>query len=79
MAVNSDAVLDLGPIAELFEPPLRRAVSCPIEIAGQVPAILTVYSDCEEGFSTSHVETLEEAMLCVALKLKEKQESAVLI
>lgn len=79
VAVNSDAVLDLGPLAELFDPPLRRAVSCPIEIGGQTPAVLTVYSECDEGFTKSHVEALEEATRCIALRLKERQDSAVLI
>jgi putative nucleotidyltransferase with HDIG domain len=79
IAVNSDAVLDLGPLAELFEPPLRRAISCPIEIGGQTSAVLTVYCDCEEGFATVHLETLEEATKCIALRLKDRQESEVLI
>jgi len=79
MAVNSDATLDLGPLAELFDPPLRRAISCPIEIGGQTAAVLTVYCDCEEGFSESHVNALEEATACVALRLKDRQESEVLI
>jgi putative nucleotidyltransferase with HDIG domain len=79
IAVNSDAVLDLGPLAELFDPPLRRAISCPIEIGGQTPAVLTVYCDCEEGFATVHLETLEEARECIALRLKDTQESEVLM
>ena len=79
MAVNSDAVLDLGPLAELFDPPLRRAISCPIQLGGQTSAVLTVYCDCEEGFSESHVAALEEATASIALRLKERQESEVLI
>jgi hypothetical protein len=79
VAVNSDAVLDLGPLAELFDPPLRRAISCPIEIGGQIPAVLTVYCDCEEGFATVHLEALEEATECIAVRMKERQESEVLI
>jgi GAF domain-containing protein len=79
MAVNSDAVLDLGPLAELFDPPLRRAISCPIQLGGQTSAVLTVYCDCEEGFSESHVAALEEATATIALRLKARQESVVLI
>ena len=79
MAVNSDAVLDLGPLAELFDPPLRRAISCPIEIGGQTSAVLTVYCDCEEGFATVHLEAIEEARECIALRLKDRQESEVLM
>jgi putative nucleotidyltransferase with HDIG domain len=79
MAVNSDAVLDLGPLAELCDPPLRRAISCPIEIGGQTSAVLTVYCDCEEGFATVHLEAIEEARECIALRLKDGQESEVLM
>ncbi len=79
MAVNSDAVLDLGPLAELFDPPLRRAISCPIHIGGQTSAVLTAYCDREEGFSESHVAALKEATASIALRLKERQESEVLI
>ena len=78
-AVNSDAVLDLGPLAELFDPPLRRTISCPIQLGGQTSAVLTVYCDCEEGFSESHVATLQEATASIALRLKERHESEVLL
>ena len=37
-AANSDAVLDLGPLADLFSPTLRSAVSCPIKIADAAPS-----------------------------------------
>ena len=78
-ALNSDAVLDLGPLAELFNPPLRRATSCPIEIDGQSTAVLTVYCDCEEGFGRDHVDVLEHVSACIALRLRERQASEVLI
>jgi putative nucleotidyltransferase with HDIG domain len=79
LAFNSDAVLDLGPLAELFDPPLRRAISYPIEIGGQTSVVLTVYSDCDKGFAAIHLETLQEVAECIAVKLKDKQESEVLI
>ena len=78
-AINSDAVLDLGPIAELFNPPLRRAISCPIEIEGQTPGVLTVYCNCEQGFEQKHVDALEQASESIALRLRERQESEVFI
>jgi GAF domain-containing protein len=78
-AMNSDAVLDLGPIAELFNPPLRRAISCPIEIEGHTPGVLTVYSNCEQGFEQKHVDALEQASESIALRLRERQESEVFI
>ena len=78
-AINSDAVLDLGPLAELFNPPLLRATSCPIEIDGQTPAVLTIYGDCEEGFAKKHIDVLEQVSECIALRLRKKQQSEVLI
>jgi GAF domain-containing protein len=78
-AVNSDAVLDLGALAEFFNPPLRRAISCPIEIDGQTAAVLTAYSDCLEGFEKNHVEAIEQAADCIALTLKDRQPSEALI
>ncbi len=77
MAINSDAVLDLGPLVELFTPPLRRATSCPIEVDGQTIAVLTIYCDTDEGFNARHVDTLRHASECIALRLRDSQESEV--
>jgi hypothetical protein len=77
VAVNSDAVLDLGPIAQLFAPPLRRAISCPIEIDGHSHAVITIYCDLEEGFEQDHIDAIEQASECIVLRLR--QESQVLI
>ena len=78
-AINSDAVLDLGPLAELFNPPLRRAISCPIEVDGQTTAVLTAYSDCEDGFERNHVDAVEHVSECIAIRLRDRKESEVLI
>jgi HD domain-containing protein/GAF domain-containing protein len=78
-AINSDAVLDLGPIAELFSPPLRRAISCPIQVNGQIPAVLTIYCDCEEEFTRQHIDVVEHASECIAFRFRKQQESEVLI
>ena len=79
IAVNSDAVLDLGPLAELFSPPLRRAISCPIQINGHTPAVITIYCDRDKGFDKIHVDALEQVSESIALRLRERQESEVLI
>jgi putative nucleotidyltransferase with HDIG domain len=79
IAVNSDAVLDLGPLAELFSPPLRRAISCPIQINGQTPAVITMYCNREQGFDKIHIDALERVSESIALRLRERQESEVLI
>ena len=78
-AINSDAVLDLGPLAELFDPPLRRAISCPIEVDGQTTAVLTASSDCEDGFERNHVDAVEHVSECIAIRLRDRKESEVLI
>jgi putative nucleotidyltransferase with HDIG domain len=78
LAINSDAILDLGPLAESFNPPLRRAISCPIEVAGHTAAVLTAYSDQEEGFSDRDVASLEETSEYVASWLKLNQASEAL-
>jgi putative nucleotidyltransferase with HDIG domain len=78
MAINSDAVLDLGALANLFNPPLRRAISCPIEIGGQIAAVLTAYSHCDDGFAQHHAETFTQVSQCIAAKLKQRQFSEVL-
>jgi transcriptional regulator with GAF, ATPase, and Fis domain len=79
IAVNSDAVLDLGPLAELFNPPLRRAISCPIQINGQTPAVITIYCDRDQGFDKIHIDALEQVSETIALRLRARQESEVLI
>ena len=79
IAVNSDAVLDLGPLAELFSPPLRRAISCPIQINGHTPAVITIYCDRDKGFDKIHIDALEQVSESIALRLRERQESEVLI
>lgn len=79
MAINSDAILDLGPLAELFNPPLRRAISCPIEVAGHTAAVLTAYSDREEGFADRDVASLGEISEYIASWLKQRQGAEVLI
>ena len=79
IAVNSDAVLDLGPLAELFSPPLRRAISCPIQINGYTPAVITIYCDRDKGFDKIHIDALEQVSESIALRLRERQESEVLI
>jgi putative nucleotidyltransferase with HDIG domain len=78
MAVDSDAVLDLGPLVDLFTPPLRRATSCPIEVDGQIIAVLTVYCDSDEGLTPKHVEVLRQGSECIAIRMRNRQESEAL-
>jgi len=64
--INSDAALDLGSFAESFEPPLRRATCCPIDIDGQIAAVLTAYCGYVDGLTETDVVVLEETALCIA-------------
>jgi putative nucleotidyltransferase with HDIG domain len=78
-AANSDAVLDLGPLADLFSPTLRSAVSCPIQVAGAAPGVLTIYSARQEGFAAAHVDAIEQICESLALRIRSKGASGVLI
>jgi putative nucleotidyltransferase with HDIG domain len=78
-AANSDAVLDLGPLAELFSPTLRSAVSCPIRIEGTAPRVMTVYTGTRDGFAAAHIDAVEQICESLAQRMKSKGTSEVLI
>lgn len=78
-AANSDAVLDLGPLAALFSPTLRTAVSCPILVANAAPGVLTIYTAREEGFAPSHIDAIEQICESLALRIQSKGPARVLI
>jgi putative nucleotidyltransferase with HDIG domain len=61
IAVNSDAVLDLAQIAQLFRPPLRCTISSPLTAQGALLAVLTGYSPKENAFNDAHRYAFEEA------------------
>lgn len=77
-AINSDAALDLGPLVQLFEPTLRKVLSCPIQVGRNTSAVLTAYSDRDEGFSSTHVEMLECISGSLAVRLLEQKETSEL-
>ena len=78
-AANSDAVLDLGPLAALFSPTLRAAVSCPIMVADAAPGVLTIYTARQEGFAPAHIDAIEQIRESLALRMQSKGASKVLI
>jgi hypothetical protein len=78
-AANSDAVLDLGPLAGSFDPTLRSTVSCPIKVANEAPGVLTVYTARADGFAAAHIDALEHISESLALRLKSRGTSEVLI
>jgi putative nucleotidyltransferase with HDIG domain len=73
VVLNSDATLELGPIARTFNVPLRYAAAIPV-IDGRVVAVLLTYSS--EPFEKDHRRLLENAatlfVSAVALPLTDK-------
>jgi putative nucleotidyltransferase with HDIG domain len=57
--INSDPVLDLGEIARAVTPPLRVALSVPLEARGEILGVLTLYSSSHEF--TAHHQRIAEA------------------
>ena len=76
-AANSDAVLDLGPLADVFQPPLRTAVSCPLDTANGVTYAYTAYCSRVEGFSLGHVHALEQLANSLASRLSASRRADV--
>jgi GAF domain-containing protein len=60
MIMNSDATLDLGPVARTLPTPLRYSLAAPIIQSGQPTAVVTLYSG--EKFKKDHSRLLESAI-----------------
>jgi GAF domain-containing protein len=58
-ALNSDAHLDLGAVADAFNPPLNSALSTPVVAGERLVAVLSSYSGKREAFSKSHAYIIE--------------------
>jgi hypothetical protein len=56
--MNSDATLELGPVARAFSVPLRYAAAFPV-IDGHVMAVIVVFSN--EPFEKDHRRLVENA------------------
>jgi putative nucleotidyltransferase with HDIG domain len=57
LVVNSDATLELGPVAKTFSTPLRYALAAPIE--GPFPGVITLYGS--DPFDKDHRRMIEAA------------------
>jgi GAF domain-containing protein len=77
-AMNSDAVLDLGPLAARFEPPLRFATSCPVMVAGKAVGVLTAYTSAGAGFHMSDLEVLKHLSESLAITMDQERGLEVL-
>ncbi len=60
MIMNSDATLDLGPVARTLGTPLRYAMVAPIIQGGQPTAVVTLYGS--DKFERDHSRLLESAV-----------------
>lgn len=60
MIMNSDATLDLGPVARTLPTPLRYAMVAPIIQSGQPTAVVSLYGS--EKFERDHSRLLESAI-----------------
>jgi putative methionine-R-sulfoxide reductase with GAF domain len=68
-SLNSDAYLDLGPVAEMIKPPLRSMISIPLIVNGAVLAVLSAYSAKHQAFNEEHQYIFEHAALLAAERL----------
>ena len=57
LVVNSDATLELGPVAKTFSTPLRYALAAPID--GPFPGVITLYGS--DPFDKDHRRMIEAA------------------
>jgi putative nucleotidyltransferase with HDIG domain len=60
VSINANASLDLGNVAEFFDPPLRAVFCMPVEDAGDMVGILTAYSPQDGAFNDSHTYAFEQ-------------------
>jgi hypothetical protein len=72
ISVNSDAVLDLAQITDMFQPPLRSTLSIPLLTGTKLVGVFTAYSSRQQAFNDSHAHIAEQ----VAVHLAEKLSSA---
>jgi putative nucleotidyltransferase with HDIG domain len=70
--LNSDAILELGPVARTFSTPLRYVAAVPI-IDGQVVAVLAVFG--AEPFDKDHKRLLENASTLFVSSLNQPIQS----
>jgi putative nucleotidyltransferase with HDIG domain len=66
---NSDATLDLGPTTETFDPPLRSAMSTPINERDRLIGVLTVYACRPQAFGDDHKYLIERIASLLAPRL----------
>src|SRR5207249_9635564 len=73
VVVNSDASLDLGPVARTFSTPLRYALVAPLHEGKRVFGVLTLYGT--EMFGKDHTRMLESAADLFTASISEQSAS----
>ena len=58
-SVNSDAHLDLGNLADAFDPRLKSAISTPLSDEGKLLAAISVYAPKSDAFTKAHGYIIE--------------------
>lgn len=76
-SINSAASLDLGHIANFFDPPLRSTLSACICDGERLVAVLTAYSCKESPFAESHQYALEQIAALLASRTGSWQATSV--
>jgi putative nucleotidyltransferase with HDIG domain len=69
-SVNSDACLDLGPVAAMLQPAVRSVISTPIVRNGALLGVLSAYSGRTSAFTEANQHTFEYAAALLAKHLQ---------
>jgi GAF domain-containing protein len=69
LSLNSDAHLDLGGLADAFDPPLRTTLSAPLTHGGTLMGVLSIYGSKTDAFTASHRYIIEHVSTLLATSL----------
>lgn len=77
-SLNSDAALELGHIADLFQPTLRSTITTPLLSNGRMVGVLTAYSPRQNAFQDSDRYTFERLAAIIAGTMESSPDRSVL-
>ena len=80
LSLNSDAHLDLGALADAFDPPLSTTLSASLTHGGALLGVLSIYGAKTDAFTASHRYIIEHVsnLLAASLSgLNERQHGQV--
>jgi putative methionine-R-sulfoxide reductase with GAF domain len=76
-AMNSDATLDLGETARVFQPALRSTISTALANNLQLVGVLTAYSASEAAFTDGHRYVFEQVALVLLPAIAPAQANPI--